>query len=140
MDYVVADLQLAMKKLYIDADAVLSSVQVDPDNERGEGRVQVKQLPDHVEYVEISQAVVLSMPMEIATTVIWNGMCAQSTQNDMYCIKVRGITKLQVFVLLTHFTACRCEWVAIQMDTRTTRWWWRTRSASTASRSTASRT
>jgi hypothetical protein len=90
MDNVLADLEVAMKKLRVDADSVLNPISVELGTEGGENRVEVKQSSEHGEYVEISQALVVPLPMETSATGMWDGMCTHNIQTEMYYIKMRS--------------------------------------------------
>lgn len=88
MDYALADLELSMKKLYLDAETVLDSIKVEKDD-LDPGQVSVGSVPGQGDYIELKRAHEIPVSRKAAAAAIWKGMSTYDGHGEEYRIKVR---------------------------------------------------
>lgn len=87
MDYVLADLELAMKKLYIDATHALRKP-VATNSSAEYFHMKHKRHHHYGEYINLKRVSTVPMPIERVGEIIWTGMMTYHTDNPSYTLKV----------------------------------------------------
>lgn len=86
MDYVLADLELAMKRLYIDRDVALGGA----SQLMSEGQLARRRHPVHGDTIQIASAQTVDGSADELGRRIWSMMTNSDGESYDYTFKVRG--------------------------------------------------